>query len=137
MPDMAHLAFSPLNCRSAACSLRPFTRRCDHRPEPVRSSRKEGPVMRRLFVLVSALVALVALGPMSVLGQEATPEPGGTARAQTDIRYVIPFGPDGLNAELTVTDNFTGTCIGDSIAVSDRADAFECLGEGDQVYDPC
>src|SRR5919112_1465344 len=29
------------------------------------------------------------------------------------------------------------SCIGDSIAVSDRADAFRCLGEGDQVYDPC
>ena len=93
--------------------------------------------MRRLLVLVSALVVLVTLGPMTVLGQEATPEPDGTARAQTDIRYVIPFGPDGLNAGLTVTDNLTGTCIGDSIAVSDRADAFRCLGEGDQVYDPC
>jgi hypothetical protein len=93
--------------------------------------------MRRLLVLVSALVVLVTLGPTTVLGQEATPEPGGTALAQTDIRYVIPFGTEGLNAGLTVTDNLTGTCIGDSIAVSDRADAFRCLGEGDQVYDPC
>jgi hypothetical protein len=36
-----------------------------------------------------------------------------------------------------VQETLTGTCIGDSIAVSDRGDAFRCLGEGDQVYDPC
>ena len=93
--------------------------------------------MRRLLVLAIALVVFVAFGPMTVLGQEATPEPDGTAPAQTDIRYVIPFGPDGLNAGLSVRETLTGTCIGDSIAVSDRADAFRCLGEGDQVYDPC
>jgi hypothetical protein len=93
--------------------------------------------MRRLLVPVSALVALFAFGPLGTLGQEATPEPGGTALARTDTRYVIPFGPDGLNAGLTVRETLTGTCIGDSIAVSDRADAFECLGEGSQVYDPC
>jgi len=93
--------------------------------------------MRRLLVLMSALVALTTVGPMAALGQEATPEPGGTALARTNTRYVIPFGPDGLNTGLTVRDTLTGMCIGDSIAVSDRADAFECLGEGDQVYDPC
>jgi hypothetical protein len=74
---------------------------------------------------------------MAALGQEATPEPGGTTLAQTNTRYVIPFGPDGLNVGLTARETLTGTCIGDSIAVSDRGDAFRCLGEGDQVYDPC
>ena len=86
---------------------------------------------------VSALVALVTFGPMGALGQEATPEPAAPPLARTDTRYVIPFGPDGLNAGLTVRETLTGTCTGDSIAVSDRADAFECLGEGSQIYDPC
>jgi hypothetical protein len=93
--------------------------------------------MRRLLVLVSALVALVTIGPMAALGQEATPEPGGAALTRTDTRYVIPYGPDGLNAGLTVRETLTGSCIGESIVVSDRADAFECLGDGSQVYDPC
>jgi hypothetical protein len=93
--------------------------------------------MRRLLVLVSALVALVILGPMAAVGQEATPEPGGTALARTDTRYVVPYGPDGLNAGLSVRETLPGICTDDSIVVSDRADAFECLGDGDQIYDPC
>jgi hypothetical protein len=93
--------------------------------------------MRRLLVLVSALVALVTLGPMAAIGQEATPEPGGIALARTDTRYVIPYGPDGLNAGLSVRETLPGICTDDSIVVSDRADAFECLGDGDQIYDPC
>ena len=93
--------------------------------------------MRRLLVLLSALAALATIGPMAALGQEATPEPGGGALTRTDTRYVIPYGPDGLNAGLTVRETLTGTCIGESIVVSDRADAFECLGDGSQVYDPC
>jgi hypothetical protein len=93
--------------------------------------------MRRLLVLVSALVALVTLGPMAAVGQEATPEPGGTALARTDTRYVVPYGPDRLNAGLSVRETLPGICTDDSIVVSDRADAFECLGDGDQIYDPC
>jgi hypothetical protein len=93
--------------------------------------------MRRLLVLVSALVVLLTIGPMVALGQEATPEPGGPALARTDTRYIIPYGPDGLNAGLTVRETLTGICNDDSIVVSDRADAFQCLGEGDQIYDPC
>ena len=93
--------------------------------------------MRRLLVLVSALVALLTIGPLAALGQEATPEPGGAALVRTDTRYVIPYGPDGLNAGLTVRETLTGTCTDDSIVVSDRADAFQCLGNGDQIYDPC
>jgi hypothetical protein len=93
--------------------------------------------MRRLLVLLSALASLVAFGPMAALGQEATPQPGGGALDRTDTRYVIPYGPDGLNAGLTVRETLTGSCIGEAIVVSDRADAFECLGDGSQVYDPC
>jgi hypothetical protein len=93
--------------------------------------------VRGLLVLVSAFVALTLVGPMAALGQEATPQAGGTALVRTDTRYVIPFGPDGLNAGLTVRETLPGTCTDDSIALPDRGDAFECLGDGDQIYDPC
>jgi hypothetical protein len=93
--------------------------------------------MRRLLALVSTLVVLFTIGPVAALGREATPEPGGAALARTDTRYVIPYGPDGLNAGLTVRETLTGMCSDDSIVVSDRADAFQCLGDGNQIYDPC
>ena len=93
--------------------------------------------MSRLLVLVSAFVALTMIGPIAALGQEATPESGGAALVRTDTRYVIPFGPDGLNAGLTARETLTGTCTDDSIALSGRGDAFECLGDGNQIYDPC
>jgi hypothetical protein len=93
--------------------------------------------MPRLLILVSALVAVVIIGPMGTLGQEATPEAGGTALARTDTRYVIPFGPDGLNPALSVTANERGSCLNDSLAALDRPDAFDCTGEYGQIYDPC
>jgi hypothetical protein len=93
--------------------------------------------MRHLVVLLCALVALVGFAPLAATGQEATPETGASDAARTDTRYVIPFGPDGLNAGLTVTENLTGSCAFGSITTPDRPDAFECLGDGDQVLDPC
>jgi hypothetical protein len=93
--------------------------------------------MRLWLVLVSVFATLGTLSPMVAFAQEATPQANAAALIRTDTRYVIPFGPDGLNAGLAVRDTLTGTCVGDSIAVSDRADAFECLAEGSQIYDPC
>ena len=93
--------------------------------------------MPRLLVLLGALVALGASAPTPAIGQEATPEPGTAVPARTDARYVIPFGPNGLSAALTVSRTVAGTCAHDSITTPDRPDAFECLGEGDQVLDPC
>jgi hypothetical protein len=93
--------------------------------------------MSRLLALLSLLVAGISFVPIAALGQEATPDNGAESLTRTDTRYVIPFGPDGLNAALTVTENVSGTCTPDSIATSDRSDAFDCLGEGSQIYDPC
>ena len=93
--------------------------------------------MRRLLVLVSVLVALGTTDPMAAFGQEATPEPGTASATHTDIRFVIPFGPDGLNTTLTVTGDEAGACSGDSLAALDRPDAWDCIGENDQIYDPC
>jgi hypothetical protein len=84
--------------------------------------------MRRLLVSLSALVALVVFMPLTAVAQEVP---------RTDTRYVIPYGPDGLNATLTVTDSENGTCTADSIATPDRPDAFDCISESNQIYDPC
>jgi hypothetical protein len=92
--------------------------------------------MRRLLVSLSVLVALVALAPLA-LSQEATPEPPAATSARTDIRYFLPYGPDGLNGSLAVVGNEAGSCTADSIATPDRADAFDCIGESNQIYDPC
>ena len=93
--------------------------------------------MRRLLVVLCTFSALVALVPMAAIGQEATPEPGASAPARTDTRYIIPYGPNGLNPALTVTDTLSGSCTAGSITTPDRPDAFDCLGDGSQVYDPC
>lgn len=93
--------------------------------------------MRRLLVVLCAVVALVGFAPLGAIGQEATPESGASALDRTDTRYVLPFGPDGLNPALTVTDTLAGTCAFGSITTPDRPDAFDCLGDGSQVLDPC
>jgi hypothetical protein len=89
-----------------------------------------------LSLLVVALLGVTALGGQSTArAQEATPGAGQSAR--TDIRYVLPFGPDGLNPGLTVTTTEEGTCGFPSSAALDRPDAWDCIGASDQIYDPC
>ena len=75
--------------------------------------RKEGVVMRRPLVALCALLVLALAGPVMVSAQEATPEAGAGATAveRTDIRYLLPFGPDGLNPALTVAATVEG-CAG-------------------------
>jgi hypothetical protein len=85
--------------------------------------------------LVLFLIAgLVAFGPAHVLAQDATPAAGSPAR--TDIRYVLPFGPDGLNPGLTATTE-EGVCGFSSSAALDRPDAWDCQDTDGQIYDPC
>jgi hypothetical protein len=86
--------------------------------------------------LVLFLIAgFVAFGPAHVLAQDATPADGSTAR--TDVRYVLPFTPDGLNPGLTATTTEDGVCGFDSSASLDRPDAWDCQGAEGQIYDPC
>jgi hypothetical protein len=42
-----------------------------------------------------------------------------------------------LNTGLTVTANVSGVCGSESLASPGRPDAWDCLGEDTQVYDPC
>jgi hypothetical protein len=51
--------------------------------------------------------------------------------------YVFPYDSDGLNATLTVTANASGVCGSESLVTPGRPDAWDCLGEANQVYDPC
>ena len=37
-------------------------------------------------------------------------DPGGRLAARTDQRYLLPFGPDGLNSGLTATTTADGLC---------------------------
>jgi hypothetical protein len=89
-----------------------------------------------LTVIVIMLFGITALGGQSLTrAQDATPEAGATAR--TDVRYVVPFGPDGLNPGLTATTEEEGVCGFASAAALDRPDAWDCTGAEGQIYDPC
>jgi hypothetical protein len=96
--------------------------------------------MRRLLVL-TGIVSLLVLVPMAVIAQDSTPEAESEAAAgdltRTIPAYVFPYDSDGLNADLTVTANVSGVCDSDSLMATGRPDTWDCLGEDNQVYDPC
>jgi hypothetical protein len=89
-----------------------------------------------LTLVVVMMLGITALGGQSVTrAQEATPAGGSPAR--TDVRYVLPFTPDGLTPGLTATATVAGVCGFTSSAALERPDAWDCLGADDQIYDPC
>ena len=96
--------------------------------------------MRRLLVL-TGIVSLLILVPAAGIAQESTPEAEPEATAgdvtRTIPAYVFPYDSDGLNAGLTVTANVSGVCGSESLMATGRPDAWDCLGEDNQVYDPC
>ena len=96
--------------------------------------------MRRLLVLLG-LVGLVVFVPMVVIAQDSTPEAQVESTAADVTRtipaYVFPYDSDGLNAGLTVTANVGGVCAFESLATPGRPDAWDCLGDDNQIYDPC
>jgi hypothetical protein len=99
-------------------------------------------MLRRLYsVLVLILVAgVVAVGHAApVRAQDATPTAARyeSTGARTDQRYLLPFGPDGLNSGLTATTTTEGLCGFPSSAALDRPDAWDCTGSDGQIYDPC
>jgi hypothetical protein len=98
-------------------------------------------VARLCSGLVLILVAgFVAFGPAAhVLAQDATPAAATAAGAgdRTDVRYLLPFTPDGLNPGLTATVTEDAICGFDSSAALDRPDAWDCQDADGQIYDPC
>ena len=95
--------------------------------------------MWRLLVALSALLALALVGPMMVSAQDATPtaDPGATDVTRTDVRHLLPFGPDGLNPGLTVAATVEGVCGFSSIVALDRPDAWDCISTDNEIFDPC
>jgi hypothetical protein len=96
--------------------------------------------MRRLLMLVG-LVGLAVLIPIAGVAQDSTPEAQSEAAAgdvtRTIPAYVFPYDSDGLNAGLTVSANVSGVCGFESLMTPGRPDAWDCLGDDNQVYDPC
>jgi hypothetical protein len=72
-----------------------------NRMQGLRARRAQGAIgMRRRIGLLSMLVALSVFLPRAAMAQESTSAPQTVAPARTDMRYVLPFGPDGLNPAL-------------------------------------
>lgn len=105
--------------------------------------------MRRLLVVLGGVIAIAAVIPFAALtpipmaatAQDATPaaelETAAMSLARTDVRLVLPFGVDGLDADLTSSANVAGVCGFSSLMATGRPDAWDCLGDDDQIYDPC
>jgi hypothetical protein len=97
--------------------------------------------MRRLLVALCTLFALALAGPVLVSAQDATPEAdaGGTELhlPRTDVRYLLPFGPDGLSPGFTAAATVEGVCGFSSIVALDRPDAWDCISADDEIFDPC
>ena len=95
--------------------------------------------MRRLVVALCTLLALALAGTVLVSAQEGTPEAGADTSgvARTNVRYLLPFGPDGLNPDLTVAATVDGVCGFTSIVALDRPDAWDCISADNEIYDPC
>jgi hypothetical protein len=99
--------------------------------------------MRGLFAVVGISLALTLVAPPPVVAQDATPtaEPApaelAAGLARTDQRYFLPFTRDGLNPGLSVTGNERGVCGFTSSAALARPDAWDCIGDSNEIYDPC
>jgi hypothetical protein len=86
--------------------------------------------MRVVLIVVLAFFG-TSVGLGRALARQETP-----ALDRTDLRYVVPFSPDGLSAALTVAATETGTCISESLADAGRSDAWRCT-VGNAIHDPC
>ena len=94
--------------------------------------------MRRLLVTLCAVLTLALTGPAIVTAQEATPTVDlATTAERTDIRYVLPFDPDGLNPELSTAATVEGVCGFSSIVALGRPDAWDCITADNEIFDPC
>jgi hypothetical protein len=94
-------------------------------------------VVRRLLVVIAAVIAF---GPLASAAQDSTPAAVDQETAvpvtRTDLRYIVPFTPEGLNPGLTVSSMEEGACTFDSSIASGRPDAWGCTTDGG-VLDPC
>lgn len=90
-------------------------------------------------LVVILAVGLLAFGPGSfVAAQDATPAAESAVdSAMTDVRYLLPFTPDGLSPSFTVAETVEGTCSEASLLAHGRPDAWDCLTTDNSILDPC
>ena len=86
------------------------------------------------------LILLAALGvawgvPASLAGAQA-PASSPAAVSRTNVRFIVPFGPGGLNGGLAASAPQTADCAEGSTVLPDRDDAWFCTVSGG-VLDPC
>ncbi len=95
--------------------------------------------MRHPLVVLSLWLALTLALPGFIAAQDATPpaEVAAAPLARTNIRYVSPFTPDGLNPALNVTATEEAVCGFESADALNRGDAWDCISASDQIFDPC
>ncbi|MBA2519395.1 MAG: hypothetical protein H0V24_07000 [Chloroflexia bacterium] len=95
---------------------------------------------RLLLIALAAMLAIVLIGPIAGIAQDATPaaDSATASLARTDVRHFLPYGLDGLNPELTVVSEDSGVCAHESLSIPGRPDAWDCIGgESSAIYDPC
>lgn len=91
-----------------------------------------------VLVLTLVLGLLAFGGGRLVEAQDATPEAELlTGSNVTDVRYVLPFTPDGLNPGFTASNTVEGICGESSLIAHDRPDAWDCITTNDEILDPC
>lgn len=92
--------------------------------------------MRVLIALLIGVTSLVGAVPASA--QEATPTAESASAKRTNVRYFLPYTPDGLAADLTEVGEASGACLFPSLADVGRPDAWACMElETSQILDPC
>lgn len=97
--------------------------------------------MRRIVAGLLGLTLLVSTaGALPAAAQEdaGTPVAPPAATGRTNVQYFVPFGPDGLNPNLRVARETTGSCGERSLAAFGREDAWFCFeAETSGILDPC
>jgi hypothetical protein len=92
------------------------------------------------YPLVAVLVAVSLIGGIGpTVARQATPTAIDLASVPyTNVRYFLPYTPDGLAPGLTVAAEATGVCTSLSLADIGRADAWACADStSDELFDPC
>lgn len=89
-----------------------------------------------MFRLVLLMAVVVASGVPASFAAAQTPGAGPAGVTRTNVRFVVPFGPSGLNGGLTASAPQEADCAEGSTVLPDRDDAWFCT-VADGVLDPC
>lgn len=90
--------------------------------------------MRRIRLEQRLVVALLLAMGLVLLPMTASAQ---TTPTRTSVQYFLPFNSGGLVIGLAVTGRDTGSCFAGSAADPGRPDAWRCMGNTNQIHDPC